>query len=201
MMNMAFWVYVDECSPIHRLFVLSSLSTVSICVSNSWDHQTGSCVVSWVYNAGLEHIVHRKKTRCPSSVAVLEGYSSLASSFLSVYARTCVFVSMGYTVSVSLFDSTCVCVCVRVRLSRHVCLYFLVGRDECVCVRVWDAARMCMINIQYLSACLEVLAEVREIDSSSLGDGGWKATTRLWAPRHLIPGITNSIRPTSLHQS
>lgn len=59
--------------------------------------------------------------------------------------------------------------CARLSLSGHVCLDFL-GRSVCV------------INIQCLSACLEVLAEVGEIDSSSLGDCGWKTTTCLLGP-------------------
>lgn len=49
--------------------------------------------------------------------------------------------------------------------------------EKCVCVFV--------INIQCLSACLEVLAEVGEIDSSSLGDCGWKTTTCLLGPSAL----------------
>ena len=72
-------------------------------------------------------------------------------------------------------------------------LYVCVGERE----RERDRARECTINIQCLSACLGVLAEVREIDSSSLGDCRWKATTRLWAPAALesSPQASISAKP------
>lgn len=168
-------------------------------MSVSWDHSSS------VPN-NLQHIFLESATRPhlkPPNVHLLLRSMKVTTHlhwskyYTSLLVCVCV---QGERAYVFMFDiSQCLCVFLGQYVLEtksawgwdYTCIFGFPMETVCeyVCVRE------CLINIQCLSVCLGELAEVREMDSHSLGGCGWNATTRVGAPQHLIHWITNSIGP------